>query len=347
MQVNVENLEIAGHSWKEFTLSNKQGMEVSCLNYGGIITKIMTPNKNNEFENVILSYADYEDYLDNPNFFGALIGRVAGRIEASSFQLDGKTYNLPSNEGKHHLHGGAAGFHKVLWQAAPFEESDAVGVTLTHRSQDGDGGYPGNLVMKVTYTLTNENAFNITYEAVVDQKTILTTTNHSYFNLSGNLKTDILQHDVKMEASQFVELDHELIPTGNILPVEGTVFDFQHGHKIIDGIHSVDQQNLVASNGYDHYFLFDHNKKENVVVTEQTSGRKLTVQTDQPGIVMYTSNGLDDTIKLREGKSAKYLGVCLETQSTPASLEHEGFPSILLEKDAPYKTTTNFIFSTN
>lgn len=345
MQVKVDKLEIAGQSWKEFTLSNNQGMEVSFLNYGGIITKIMAPNKNNEFENVILSYANYEDYLDNPNFFGALIGRVAGRVEASSFQLDGKTYNLPPNEGEHHLHGGSVGFHKVLWQAEIVEDATSVGVTLTHRSQDGEAGYPGNLVMKVTYTLTNENTFSITYEAVADQKTVLTTTNHSYFNLSGNLKTDILQHDVTMEASRFVELDHELIPTGKILPVEGTVFDFRQGHAIIDGVHSVDQQNLVALNGYDHYFLFDHNKKENVVVTEQTSGRKLTVQTDQPGIVMYTSNGLDDTLELREGKSAKYLGVCLETQSSPASLEHEGFPSIILEKGAPYKTTTSFTFS--
>lgn len=346
MQVNTEKLEIEGQQWEEYTLTNNQGMSVSCLNFGGIITKIMAPDQRGIFENVILSYANYRDYLDNPNFFGALIGRVAGRIQESSFTLDKETYNLPSNEGKHHLHGGSAGFHKVIWKTETFELPNAVGLTLTHRSPDGDGGYPGNLVMKVTYTLTNENTFTIEYEAVADQKTILTPTNHSYFNLSGNLKEDILQHNVKMNASHFVELDHELIPTGQILPVDGTVFDFRNGHAIIDGVHSTDQQNLVALNGYDHYFLFDQNKEENVVVTEQTSGRTLTVNTDQPGIVMYTSNGLDDTLELREGKSAKYLGVCLETQSSPASLEHEGFPSIILEKDEAYKKTTSFVFGT-
>ncbi|GGM33433.1 aldose 1-epimerase [Paraliobacillus quinghaiensis] len=346
MKVRTDVLHVAGRQLKEYTLINANGMEVSCLNYGGVITKIMAPNSKGDFENVVLGYANYDEYIDNPHFFGALIGRVAGRIQDSSFKLNGKNYSLQSNNGAHHLHGGTTGFHKVIWQTETFEYEDAVGIILVHRSPDGDGGYPGNLAMKVTYTLTNDNAFTIVYEAIADQKTVLTTTNHSYFNLSGNLKTDILQHNVQMDASRFVELDHELIPTGRILPVDNTVFDFRQGHAIVDGVHSVDQQNLVALNGFDHYFIFDHNKKENLTITDSVSGRTLTVKTDQPGIVMYTSNALNDTVELREGKSSKYLGVCLETQSSPASLEHDGFPSILLEKDEPYKKTTSFVFKT-
>ncbi|GAA5415962.1 aldose 1-epimerase [Paraliobacillus ryukyuensis] len=344
MEIQEKEISVATQKWTEYTLINDQGMSVSCLNYGGIITSIYTPDKNDNFENVILSYANYEDYLENPNFFGALIGRVAGRIDQATFTLDGKTYSLPKNEGNNHLHGGTAGFHQVIWQTTPFQTNKAVGVRLVHVSPDGDGGYPGNIKMTVTYTLTNDNDFTITYKATTDQNTILTTTNHAYFNLSGSLKRDILNHEVMLHANEFVELDHELIPTGKILPVDDTVFDFRKAHPIIDGVHSVDQQNLVASNGYDHYFIFNQSEQPNAVVTDPESGRQVIVTTDQPGMVMYTSNGLDDSLQLRERSSAKYLGVCLETQASPASLEYEGFPSIRLNKDKTYHKTTTFSF---
>ncbi|CQR46062.1 Aldose 1-epimerase precursor [Paraliobacillus sp. PM-2] len=346
MNIQEKKHTVAGQNWTEYTFNNDQGMSVSCLNYGGIITNITVPDRNGKMENVVLSYADYEDYLDNPNFFGALVGRVAGRIESASFTVDGKTYTLPANEGNHHLHGGKTGFNQIIWDTTPFKTDKQVGINLSHVFPDGEGGYPGELEVTVTYALTNENDFKITYQAKSDQNTILATTNHSYFNLSGDLKKDILHHEVQMDASQFVELDHELIPTGKILSVDDTVFDFRKAHPIIDGVHSVDQQNLVASNGFDHYFIFDHHTKPNVIVTDQESGRKLEMETNQPGMVMYTSNGLDETFKLKERDSTKYLGLCLETQASPASLKHDGFPSIFLDKDEVYHKTTTFSFRT-
>ncbi|MCZ0702483.1 aldose 1-epimerase [Natronobacillus azotifigens] len=344
MQTNAVELTVDGQKWTEYTLLNDNGMEVSFLDYGGIITKMVTPDRLGTLENVVIGYKNYEDYLKNPNFFGALIGRVAGRIEGSRFALDGIEYQLPTNEGRNHLHGGEVGFHQVLWQVELVEHATSVGAILHYTTSDGDGGYPGNVAVKVTYTLTNDNQFTIDYEAVSDKKTVLTLTNHAYFNLSGNLKQDILHHEVTMDVSRFVELDDELIPTGTMLPVDGTVFDFRAGRLLKDGVDSGNPQNAFAKNGYDHYFLFDHTKEDKVVVHEQTSGRVLRVKTDQPGIVMYTSNGLDDSLSLRERSSAKYLGVCLETQSSPASLEHEGFPSIVLEKNKMYQASTTFDF---
>ncbi|GAE92252.1 aldose 1-epimerase [Gracilibacillus boraciitolerans JCM 21714] len=201
--------------------------------------------------------------------------------------------------------------------------------------------------MTVTYTLNNDNAFTITYDGVADQKTVLTSTNHSYFNLSGNLKSDIQEHDITLDSSKFVELDEQLIPTGKILDVDDTVYDFRKGRPMKDGVTSDFKQNLIANHGYDHYFIFDHSKKESVIVQDQTSGRRLTVMTDQPGVVMYTSNNLPEGLHLRERESARYLGLCLETQgSPPASIHHDGFPSVWLDKDETYFTKTTFTFDT-
>src|SRR5699024_5361922 len=169
-------------------------------------------------------------------------------------------------------------------------------------------------------------------------------TNHSYFNLSGNLKSDIQNHEITLDSSKFVELDEELIPTGNLVDVENTVFDFREGRPMKDGVTSDYKQNIIANHGYDHNFIFDHSKKESVVVKDVESGRQLTVITDQPGIVMYTSNNFPEGLQLRERESTKYLGLCLETQSSPASIDHEGFPSVWLKKGEKYSTTTSFIF---
>lgn len=346
MRTKKEHLSIEGQEWTEFTLVNDRGVSVSFLDYGGIITSINTPDKNGVFENVVIGYDDYKDYLTDGNYFGALIGRVSGRIENSTFELNGKTYNLPQNEGDHHLHGGPVGLHGVRWQVELVDTATSSSAVLYHTSIDGEAGYPGTVKFKVTYTLTNENEFTIDYEAFSDQDTVLSLTNHSYFNLSGNLKETVLNHNVKMDASQFIELDEALIPTGRLLPVANTVFDFTKGRKIVDGVDSGDPQNKVASDGYDHFFLFDHKEEENVVVSEPNSGRVLTVKTNQPAMVLYTANSVGPGLKLKERESEKYLGVCLETQSTPASLKHPGFPSIKLAKDETYRHTTTFTFST-
>lgn len=344
MEIKTDVVSVKDQKWKEFTLINDHGMEVSILDFGGIITRAMTPDRDGKLENVVIGFNNYEDYLDNPGYFGALIGRVAGRIEKAQFELDGKAYTLPKNEGDHHLHGGEPGFHKSIWSVVPFENKEEVGLTLTLDSKDGENGYPGNLRMTVIYTLTNENALTIAYEGVADQNTVLTATNHSYFNLSGNLKTDIQEHEITLDSSEFVELDDELIPTGSILNVDDTVFDFRNGRPMKDGVSSEFKQNLVANHGYDHYFLFDHTKEVSAQVYEKESGRELKVITDQPGVVMYTSNNLPEGLKLRERESARYLGLCLETQASPASIHHDGFPSVWLDKDEKYYAKTTFVF---
>ncbi len=202
------------------------------------------------------------------------------------------------------------------------------------------------MTYKISYVLADNNTFTIRYEAVSTKDTVLTITNHSYFNLSGNLKETILDHEITLDSGQFVELDDELIPTGKILPVSGTTFDFTQGRTVRGAVDSTDPQNKLALQGYDHYFIFDHSKDDVVVVKDPKSGRKLTVQTDQPGMVMYTSNALDDSLTLKEQPSQKYLGVCLETQSSPASLVHDGFPSIFLPKNEVYRSKTTFAFET-
>ncbi|AXI10517.1 galactose-1-epimerase [Oceanobacillus sp. 143] len=340
----IETKEILG-KWQEFTLENKNGMKVSVLDYGGIITQILVPDQDGLLENVVLGYQDYEDYTENPNFFGALIGRVAGRIQGAAFELDGKTYKLESNEGKNQLHGGSGGFHQIIWDVEPFETDGAVSLKLGHQSADGDGGYPGNVTIEVTYTLTDSNQLIIDYVAKSDKTTPITLTNHSYFNLSGNLKNAVHQHEVRMNSNYFVELDSELIPTGRLLDTEGTVFDFREGRLLQDGFMDDSLQNRLAGNGYDHYFVFDSEQENSIVVRDKDSGRRMDIVTTQPGVVMYTSNSLVEGEKLRNGMSRKYLGVCFETQGSPASLHHEGFPNVVLDAGQSYKKQTSFTFS--
>ncbi len=222
----------------------------------------------------------------------------------ASLSIDGKLYKLEANDGRNHLHSGTNGFHHVIWDAEPFELDDSVGVKLRYFSQDGENGYPGNVKVAVTYTLTNDNELVLDYWAYTDQTTPLALTNHSYFNLSGNLRDTVHGHQVTVDSQQFVELDAELIATGKRVNVEETSFDFRQGRKLEDGIIAGNKQNKIVGNGYDHYFIFnDHNKEESVTVKDESSGRVLTIETDQPGMVMYTANNLEAGLALLEGAS--------------------------------------------
>ncbi|MEK4149574.1 aldose epimerase family protein [Robertmurraya sp. FSL W8-0741] len=342
--MNIEMKKIFD-KWQEYTLANDRGMSIHVLDFGGIITKIFVPDKLGNRENIVLSYRDYHDYEMNPHYLGAIIGRVAGRIQNASFELENKTYQLTSNNGKNHLHGGPDGFHRVLWKTTPFQTKDTVGVKFTHKSLDGEGGYPGNVEIVVTYTLTNDNEFILDYEASSDQTTPLTLTNHSYFNLSGDLKRSIEEHRVMIFSSKFVELDMDLISTGKLIDVEGTPFDFRNGGLTLKtGFHSSFEQNVKVGNGYDHYFLFDEQEDVKALLEDSISGRIMTVKTNQPGMVMYTSNSMDKGWNLRECLSQKYLGVCFETQGSPASLHQQGFPSIILKAGERYAKQTVFSF---
>ena len=329
--MNIESREVV-NKWTQYTLTNNNGMSVSLLDFGGIITDISVPNRNKENENVVLGYKNYADYEENPNYLGAIVGRVAGRIKEASFELEGKTYFLEANEGSNHIHGGSKGFHQVVWTALPFQTTETVGVTLTHTSLDGEGGYPGTVVVAVTYTLTNNNELIMDYAATTDKTTALTLTNHSYFNLSGNLAETIHNHHVTIDSDEFVEHDHDMIPTGNKIDVTNTLYDFRHGRKLTD-------------HDYDHYFIFNQNKTENVIIKDDTNGRMMTIKTNQPGLVMYSANALEDNLELVERTSTPFLGVCFETQASPASLHHEGFPTVVLKVDEAYEKQTVFTFS--
>lgn len=342
--MNIVTNEILG-KWTEYTLTNDNGVSVSVLDFGGIITKIKAPDKNGALENVVLGYKDYQEYESNPNYFGAIIGRVAGRIEGASFELDGKTYNLEANNGENHLHGGSEGFHQVIWNISPFEKESESGLKLNLKSPDGDSGYPGNLDVTVTYTLNNQNQLKIDYLASSDQTTPLALTNHSYFNLSGNLKNTIHEQLVTLDSSRFVELNEDLIPNGKLADVEGTSFDFQNGRILGNGLNNTSEQNTIVGSGYDHYFLFNNSAEFQAIIEDPESGRVMTVKTNQPGMVMYTANALEDGLQLAEGISRKHHGVCFETQGSPASLHDKNFPDILLKAGERYQKQTVFTFS--
>lgn len=332
------------NKWKEYTLTNSTGMRVCLLNYGGTITKLLVPDREGKLENVVLGFQNYKAYEENPHCFGAIIGRVAGRIENASFQLDEETYKLRATEGNHHLHGGDTAFHKAIWKAEPFQADNEAGIKLSYTSPDHAGGYPGKVNITITYTLNNRNQLLIDYDATTTKNTILTLTNHTYFNLTGNLKDTIRHHQVEMNSDHFLELDEELIPTGSCIDVRHTPFDFRHGKQLAAGIDSFYQQNQIAGGGYDHYFLFNQSEPPHISVSEPVSGRRLNITTNQPGVVMYTSNTLDEGLQLAEGLSKKHLGVCFETQASPASLKHKHLPSIVLKANDVYKKQTCFTF---
>jgi len=344
LKIKTKNI---ANGWQQYTLSNDQGMKVRFLNYGGIITDIIVPDRAGNMENVVLAYKDLGDYENNPNYFGALIGRVSGRIEGASFEIDGTPYTLEENDGDNHLHGGSQGFHQIIWRAKPFETDEHVGVALSHSSADGDSGYPGQLDVTIRYTLSNQNEFTITYEATTTEKTPVSLTNHSYFNLSGDAKRTVGDHEVTMNSEQVIELDEHLIPTGRLLDVKDTTFDFEKGRQLKTGLSDHLDQHVYADNGYDHYFLFNKDETGNIMVKDDTSGRTLSVKTDQPGLVMYTGNMLDETLSLSSGPSSKHLGVCLETQTSSAGLHHQNLPSLMLNPDETYHTETTFTFGTD
>ncbi|MCU9615137.1 galactose mutarotase [Caldibacillus lycopersici] len=336
---------INGEKIYSFTLENNNGMQLTCINLGCIVTEIKTPDSNGNLENVVLGYKTVEEYLENKTFFGAIVGRVAGRIANAQFEIDNNQYFLPKNEGNNHLHGGISGFNEKIWHAKPIEADHAVGIEFSYSSIDGEEGYPGTVKLSVTYLLTNDNEWVQTIKGTTDKKTLLNVTNHSFFNLSGNAKADILSHELTVKSDQFLELNDQLLPTGKMLSVEGTAFDFRNGRKLNDGRLSEHPQNRLAGNGYDHPFLLAENEQQEIILLDETSGRTLTVETNQPCVVIYTSNQMSDEFTTSEGvQTKKYLAVCLETQGLPDAIHHANFPSVMLEPTSEYKSVTKYTF---
>lgn len=339
--------EYQGKDVTAYTLTNNNGYEVTCLDYGCIISKLLVPDQNGTFENVVLGFDRLEDYHNYSSYFGATIGRVAGRIDKAAFQLDGETYKLPVNDGQNHLHGGHKGFDKVIWDTRVIDQKDKVGLEFSYFSPDGEEGYPGNLRVKVIYMLNDLNEFSIAYEGEADQTTLLNLTNHTYFNLSGHLKRDVLNHYLTMDASAYLPLTKQLIPMGKLASVENTDFDFRKRRQIISGAQSNHEQNILAGNGYDHPFVLNTNHQQEIVLEDRESGRNLVVETDEPCVVLYTGNQLGDDFSIRGVQSKKYLGLCLETQKHPDAINHPSFPSIVLKQGDVYQSTTTYSFNIN
>jgi aldose 1-epimerase len=326
----------------QYTFTNAYGMSVSVINYGGIVTQLIVPDKDGKFHDVVLGYDNLQQYLDNNSpYFGCIAGRYANRIALGKFELDGNLYQLAVNNGMNHLHGGIKGFDKVVWDVADFIFPDSAGVILTYLSKDGDEGYPGNLMTKVIYTLNNQNELRIDYEAVTDKPTVVNLTHHSYFNLKGQGNGDVYDHQLQIFADHFIPVNKNLIPTGELAPTENTLMDFTAPMEIGKGIHQV-------NGGYDHTFVlnnFDGDVREVAQVIENESGRLMKVFTDQPGMQFYSGNFLDGSIKGKEGKVyEQHFGFCLETQHFPDSPNQSGFPSTVLRPDEKYATTTIYRF---
>ncbi|HMC00389.1 MAG TPA: aldose epimerase family protein [Flavobacteriaceae bacterium] len=335
---------------EQYALKNTNGVEMNVITYGGRITSLKVPNKDGKLENVVLGHDTMEDYLrdDNP-FFGALIGRFGNRIAKGKFTLNGEEYTLATNDGPNHLHGGVNGFDRVIWTATPIEGTDNPSLKLTYTSEDGEEGYPGNLKVTVVYTLTNDNAVEVSYEATTDKATVVNLTQHAYFNLTGDFSKDILGHDVVIDADAYLPVDETLIPTGEIRSVAGTPFDFNSTKKIEKEINT-DNEQLNRGKGYDHCWVLNGEKGNMRFVAsayDKESGRLMEIFSKEPAIQFYTGNFLDGTLPMPNGGTyAHRTGFCLETQHYPDSPNQEKFPSTILNPGETYSTKTTFKFST-
>jgi aldose 1-epimerase len=326
-----------------FTLTNSQGLKAKIISYGAILVAFEVPDKNGNLEDITLGYGSLEGYLETTPYFGAVVGRYGNRIANGKFSLQGQEYTLATNNGENHLHGGTKGFDKVVWEAEAIKEERAVGVKLNYLSPDGEEGYPGNLACTMVYTLTEDNELKFSYEATTDKATPVNLTQHSYWSLAGQGTSDILGHELMLNADKYTPVDEGLIPTGELRAVSDTPFDFTTPHTIGARIADV-------PGGYDHNFVLRGGGESLELaarVYEPGSGRVMEIFTDQPGIQFYAGNFLDGTITGKAGKVYhKHYGFCLETQHFPDSPNRAAFPSTILEPGETYRTRTVHKFYT-
>jgi aldose 1-epimerase len=334
---------VDGRAIEEFTLTNKHGVEVRAINYGGIITSIRTPDRNGAIGDIVLGFDSLNGYLGDHPFFGAIIGRYGNRIAKGRFTIDGQPYTLATNNGPNHLHGGIKGFDKKVWDAAIMPGQ--MGVAFSYVSPDGEEGYPGRLIVEVVYWLNDDNELKVEYLARSDKATHVNLTQHSYFNLAGS--GDILGHELTIDADRYTPVDATLIPTGEIAPVEGTPFDFRKSTAIGLRIDAANPQ-IKNGQGYDHNWVLTRSGaglQRAARVVEPKSGRTLEVATTEPGMQFYAGNFLDGKIVGKGGQAyGRRSGFCLETQHYPDTPNQPKFPTTLIRAGQDYKSETVFTF---
>lgn len=337
-----------GAAVEVYTLHGKNGVEAKISTYGATLVSLTEPDKTGKLANVVLGFDSVAPYVAGVPFYGATIGRYGNRIAGGKFTLEGKSYQLPKNDGPNSLHGGVKGFDKRLWKAEPVTVKDGEALKLTYISADGEEGYPGQLTVQVTYKLGNDNALTISYDATTTKPTVVNLTNHSYFNLSGNPETPITSHILTLNADRFTPVDKVLIPTGGLKPVKGTPFDFTKPTAIGARIGADDEQ-LKFGKGYDHNWVLNKPQAGAMttaaVLTDPASGRIMTVKTNEPGVQFYSGNFMDGKAAGKGTVFKHRTGLCLETQHFPDSPNHANFPSTTLKPGQTYHTETVFAFS--
>src|SRR6202048_2947554 len=334
-----------------FTLTNGHGIRITLTNYGGIITSLSTPDRSGRFDDIVLGYDNLAGYLHDSPYFGAIVGRYGNRIARGSFTLDGKTYRLAVNNGPNSLHGGLRGFDKVIWNAHPFQNQDGTGVALDYTSPDMEEGFPGTLSAHVTYTLTEDDRLIVDYQATTDKATPVNLTQHTYWNLAGSARRDILGHALTSNADPMTPVDSTLITTGEITPVNGTPFDFRTAMAIGARVDQRQNTQIRYGNGYDHNFVLNRGGAAADALVraargvEPSTGRTMDVVTTEPGLQFYSGNFLDGSITGKGGNVYHFrYGLALETQHYPDSPNHPNFPSTILRPGQQYHTRTVFQF---
>jgi aldose 1-epimerase len=329
-----------------YTLTNSRGTEARVINYGGIVVSLNVKDKTGALVDVVLGYDSLSEYVKASPYFGALIGRYGNRIGGGKFTLNGETYTLAQNDNGNHLHGGLKGFDKVYWD---IERQDQSRLKLTFKSVDGEEGYPGNLDVQVTYSLTEDNTFQIEYLAKTDKPTVVNLTQHTYFNLGGHNSGDILNHQLQINAPSYLPVDKGLIPTGKVESVENTPFDFRASNTVGARINDTHEQ-MVLGKGYDHCWVFgpgsDAALRSVATLALHTTGIQMEVLTTEPAIQFYSGNFLDGKNIGKGGHAYQHrYGLCLETQHFPDSPNKPEFPSVVLTPDSVYHSVTAYRFS--
>ncbi len=334
-----------------YKIENRNGVTAEIINYGAILVTLNVPDKNGKMDDIVLGYDNLREYVNDPYYFGATVGRVANRTGGARFELKGKTYNLAPNTlpdfGKNHLHGGVKPFSKVVWEGKEFQKGDEIGVVFKYLSKDGEEGYPGNVNCQVTYSINNKNELKIEYHATTDQTTIVNMTHHSYFNLQGAGNNSVLDQQIQINANKYTVADDDLIPTGEIADVDGLPIDFKSSHTIGSRMHQMQEKKFT---GYDLNYVLNHSAQSALDFAgkafDQRSGRLLEVFTTQPCMHFYTANFLEGKPGKNGKKYLKYGAFCFEPQGYPDAVNKPQFDSIVLNPEEEYNQTIVYKFST-